>query len=210
MENPVNYILINFLADVNELSVNNLITFVTQNIYQIEGTQGLGNVEIVIQIASNGGVSDKGILAYNYLKQLNVPITTINIGNVDSAAAMIFLAGSKRLCTPSSRFVLHSAMTQINGIFTYEKLQELANLNKGITKQYTDVIQLVTGRNLHKKILNGLVLNSIDSVKYNISTEVIKEQYIKTTVGVNTLLIQNPQQPILANNTPGQQQIIQM
>ena len=69
MNNQIKYILINFLADVNEKSVNDMINFITQNIYQLERTQGLNDVEIVIQIASNGGVSDKGILAYNYLKQ---------------------------------------------------------------------------------------------------------------------------------------------
>src|SRR3989338_3075502 len=107
--------LINLYAGVSEKTVNDLINFVTQQI----AIQTVENPldEIIIQISSSGGSSDHGLLAYNYLRQLSIKKTVIGMGNVDSAAVMIFCAGDQRLAMQSCRFTLHEALTTIQGIF---------------------------------------------------------------------------------------------
>jgi ATP-dependent Clp protease protease subunit len=187
-------ILVNFFGDVSEQSVNQMITFVTQNIFAAEN-QKQQVEELIIQIASNGGSSDHGLLAYNFLRQMNVKKTTINVGNVDSAAALIFCAGDSRLAMQTSRFTLHGAMTTIQGQFSGAKLQEIADLNKRITDDYVKVISDTTKQKktmLQKKIESGYVIDAAESKKINLVTELLDKPYLSSTNGVNALIINNP------------------
>lgn len=192
-------ILVNFFGDVSEQSVNQMITFVTQNIFAAEN-QKQQVEELIIQIASNGGSSDHGLLAYNFLRQMNVKKTTINVGNVDSAAALIFCAGDSRLAMQTSRFTLHGAMTTIQGQFSGAKLQEIADLNKRITDDYVKVIADTTKQKkatLQKKIESGYVIDAAESKNIDLVTELLNQPYLTSTNGVNALIINNPikQQP---------------
>jgi ATP-dependent Clp protease protease subunit len=188
-------ILINFFANVNETSINQMINFVTQNIFNAQSQKiEMKDLELIIQIASNGGSSDHGLLAYNYLKQLDVKKTTINMSNVDSAAVLIFCAGDERYSTDISRFTLHEAITTVQGAFNSEKIHEIANLNKRITDDYIKVIQKVTGqkiKQLSNKIKDGYVLDTQEAIKIKLATKILNEPYIKTTNGVNAIMITN-------------------
>lgn len=190
-------ILVNFFAGVDEVSVNQMITFVTQNIFAAENQQQAVD-ELIIQIASNGGSSDHGLLAYNYLKQLNVKKTTINVGNVDSAAVLIFCAGDNRYAMNSSRFTLHEAITTLTGAFSGAKLQEIADLNKRITEDYVRVVSQVTGQNfkkLLKEIHKGYVIDAETSKRINLVTGHLQKPYIESTQGINALIINTPLPP---------------
>ena len=198
-------VLINFYAAVNESTVNNLINFLTQQIHL--ASQNKQTIEeIIIQISSSGGSSDHGLLAYNYLKQLGIPKTTIGMGNVDSAAVMIYSAGDKRLAMPSCRFLLHEALTTVQGIFNGTKLHEIANLNERITRDYCNVVSGVTGHGLkdvEKKVKSGQVISSEEAVKYKLVQEIQEEPYLTAVEGLNTLMINNPQKT--AAPTPNKQ-----
>lgn len=189
-------ILINFYAEVNEGRVNELINFTTQQI--VISNQNPDNPldEIIIQISSNGGSSDHGLLAYNYLNQVSIPKTTIGMGNVDSAAVMIFAAGNKRIAMPSCRFLLHEALTSINGAFNAIKLREIANMNEGVTNDYCKVISRITNKNLgtvKSEVLKGQVMDSDKAKKYGLVTDIQVEPYLKDMNGLNILMINNPQ-----------------
>ena len=198
-------ILVNFFANVNEVTVNKMINFVTQHIFNAESQKiQMKDLELIIQIASNGGSSDHGLLAYNYLKQLDIKKTTINMSNVDSAAVLIFCAGDERYSTDISRFTLHEAITAVQGSFNSEKIHEIANLNKRITDDYIKVIQKVTGQKINQlstKIKAGSVIDTQEAIKIKLATKVLNEPYIKTTNGVNALMI--------TNNIPQQQKTVQ-
>lgn len=86
-----------------DITVNNSIQFITQ-ITSDQSQKGLPVEEIVIQISSSEGSSDHGLLAYNFLKQTGIKITTIGMGNVDSAAVVLYCAGTNRISVPSCRF----------------------------------------------------------------------------------------------------------
>ena len=69
-----------------------------------------------VYINSEGGVVDVGFDIYNFLKSLGLPITTIGNGMVASIATVIFMAGTKRVVTPNTDFMIHLPMGGIEGI----------------------------------------------------------------------------------------------
>ncbi len=73
----------------------------------IGGRVNGGVKEINILLASPGGSVNDGIALYNFLKGLPVDITTYNIGNIDSIANVVFLAGKKRFAVPTAYFFFH-------------------------------------------------------------------------------------------------------
>lgn len=58
-------------------------------------------------VASSGGDIDTGTNLYMYLKSLPIEVETIGFGVVDAAAALIFLAGKRRLAVDGCRFFFH-------------------------------------------------------------------------------------------------------
>jgi ATP-dependent Clp protease protease subunit len=196
-------LLINFYANVTEKSVNDLIMFLTQSLAQQNSEKPYD--ELIIQISSSGGSSDHGLLAFNFLKQIQIPKTTIGMGNVDSAAIMLFCAGDKRMTMPSCRFVLHQALLNINGQFDSKKLTELGNMTKRITDDYASVIHKTTNQkkvNVVKKINEGTVLSSNEAQDFGLVTEIIDKPYLSEMRDLNILLIQNPQIQPTQNNQP--------
>ncbi len=187
--------LINFYTSVTEETANNLINSVTQQIHESNQRKGNPLDEIIIQISSSGGSSDHGLLVYNYLKQLNIQKTTIGMGNVDSAAVMIFSAGNKRLAMSSCRFLLHESLTQIQGIFNSTKLREMAEINERITNNYCEVISSVTEKKLSavkKDIKNGKVLSSEKAKKYHLVQEIQETPYLESLNNLNIIMINTP------------------
>jgi ATP-dependent Clp protease, protease subunit len=64
--------------------------------------------ELLISISSEGGNLAAGFTAYHFLRSLPVPVTTHNLGNVESIGVLLFLAGEKRLVVQHGRFTLHA------------------------------------------------------------------------------------------------------
>jgi ATP-dependent Clp protease, protease subunit len=76
-----------------------------------------GTKEIYLFFASLGGNVAAGIAAYNALRALPVKLITHNIGNVDSIANIIFLAGQERLAVPHSTFMFHGITYEVTAAF---------------------------------------------------------------------------------------------
>ncbi len=58
-------------------------------------------------IASNNGEIDAGINLHTYLKALPFQVETIGFGAVDAAAALVFLAGRRRIAIDNCQFLFH-------------------------------------------------------------------------------------------------------
>jgi ATP-dependent protease ClpP protease subunit len=77
-----------------------------------------------------------------------VDITTYNIGQVDSAANLIFCAGKHRYALPDTRFLIHSAFnivppgTPLNTAYLDGQLQQVKNMNR----LSQDVIETTIGK----------------------------------------------------------------
>jgi ATP-dependent Clp protease protease subunit len=66
-----------------------------------------GATEIELHMSTEGGNMTAGFALYFFLKSLPLPLTTHNVGSVESVGVVIFLAGSKRYACPRTRFLVH-------------------------------------------------------------------------------------------------------
>jgi ATP-dependent Clp protease protease subunit len=109
---------------------------VNQMIQVISGQVRIGRKNFIILLSSQGGEVLSGLAAYNFLHGLGVNITTFNMGQVDSAANLIFCAGNHRYALPDSRFLLHSSFnlvppgTLLNAEFLDGQFQQVQSMNK--------------------------------------------------------------------------------
>jgi len=120
---------ISFFLPVETGTVNQLI--------QLFNTQiNLGRKDFIILISSGGGEVLSGLAAYNYLHGLKVNITTYNLGQVDSAASLLYCAGTHRYALPNSRFLIHSSFTTLppgtplNTAYLDGQVQQVNNMNQ--------------------------------------------------------------------------------
>lgn len=66
-----------------------------------------GASEIELHMSTEGGNMTAGFALYFFLKSLPLPLTTHNIGSIESVGVVIFLAGQKRYACPGARFLVH-------------------------------------------------------------------------------------------------------
>ncbi len=187
-------LLVNFYANILENTVNDFIRTVTQ-ISASEAKKGDPIDEVIIQIQSSGGSSDHGLLAYNFLKQTGITITTIGMGNVDSAAIMMYCAGTNRISVPSCRFLIHEATVTISGQFNLTKLNELKEITERINNDYCEVISNVCGkplRSIKKYVRNGLVMSSHKAQDFGLVQKITEAPYL-TDRNIPIIGINNPQ-----------------
>ncbi len=74
-----------------------------------------GIKEIHLFFGSFGGNVAAGIFAYNVLRSLPLKLVTYNMGNVDSIANIIFLAGEERFAVPHATFMFHGVAFDFTG-----------------------------------------------------------------------------------------------
>ncbi len=94
--------VVHFYGPVNQASVENLRDCALSAIQQ-------GRAEALqIRFSSEGGNLTAGFTAYHFLRSLTVPLTIHKIGNGESIAVLLFLAGATRLVVPHGRFMVHA------------------------------------------------------------------------------------------------------
>ena len=126
-------IKISFTGSVNEENVRAFINEIKNLIEKNPDSTAL-----TVYISSPGGNVDIAVELFYFLKLLDCTIRTINISCVNSAAIIIFAAGTERISLPCSSFYVHSVSKHLNGNFTaYDLLREakemLANTDKVAT-----------------------------------------------------------------------------
>jgi ATP-dependent protease ClpP protease subunit len=109
--------IINFIAPINDHTISQFVqitNFIIQGFDQFSMRNG--NCEkkfskvVIIRISSAGGSLPLSLAAIDQIEVLksNVPgVVTHNIGQVASAANMLFLAADQRKATPYSSFLFH-------------------------------------------------------------------------------------------------------
>ncbi len=92
--------IVHFIGPINHASactVRNLCLQALQS----------GATELELHMSTEGGNMTAGFALYFFLKSLPLPLTTHNVGSVESVGVVIFLAGSKRYACPGTRFLVH-------------------------------------------------------------------------------------------------------
>ncbi|MBU3925447.1 ATP-dependent Clp protease proteolytic subunit [Patescibacteria group bacterium] len=101
--------IINFVAGITDKTASLLMFLLTEQL-----RSGVSNFRI--NISSTGGMVFHAVSVFNFLNGLrNVHLHTHNLGQIDSGANLIFLAGQERTASKSSSFLLHQPELTIQG-----------------------------------------------------------------------------------------------
>ena len=92
--------IVHFIGPINHSSAGTLRNLCLQALQS-------GASEIELHLSTEGGNMTAGFALYFFLKSLPLPLTTHNIGSVESVGVVIFLAGQKRYACPGTRFLVH-------------------------------------------------------------------------------------------------------
>ena len=65
-------------------------------------------------LSSVGGILDHAYYLFNMIEALEIEIVTWNVGNIQSAANMLFLGGDKRYATEGSTFFFHQTAYELS------------------------------------------------------------------------------------------------
>jgi ATP-dependent Clp protease protease subunit len=165
-------IYINFNLEINPQS--------TQALFKIIQEQLSKKIEkIYLLISSPGGNVDSGIAIYNFLKGLPIEVVTHNYGSCDSIAALVFCAGKKRYTVVNSRFLIHGiGLTVQNQRFNEINLRETLDSLKNQRETISKIIAKECNKkveDVEKDMLNGIVLNPDEAIKYGFVTEIIND-----------------------------------
>lgn len=71
--------------------------------------------EITLYISSDGGSLDEMWSLIDMVSLSVTPVWTVNLGMAASAAALVYLAGEKRLMMPNATIMLHEGSAQMRG-----------------------------------------------------------------------------------------------
>jgi ATP-dependent Clp protease protease subunit len=129
---------------------------VAQLIQQLDPIINPGNVEhLYLLLSTPGGSVNAGVTLFNYLEGLPIPITTHNIGQVDSIGNVIFQAGNKRIASHSTSFLFHGVTFSAQGTIAMSRVQleELLSQIKQDEKRISTILK-------DKTNLNGTKLNA--------------------------------------------------
>jgi ATP-dependent protease ClpP protease subunit len=88
---------------------------------------------VYLLISSDGGSIEEAFSLYNLMRALPAEFITINMGQIASAANILFLAGDQRYCCDHSYFHFH------NLSFFYDKPQ---NLHRIQMKDHTQIVDM--------------------------------------------------------------------
>ena len=137
--------------DIN--TAHNLITYINSQIY----STNIKKLKIII--SSNGGDVDSAIRIYSFLKALSIEIETIALSQIDSAANIIYAAGTKRIAIKGCRFFLHEG-TFTNGsqTATLHVHEEAIIIFKELLKKHVGILSKETGKK--EKEINKLLQDS--------------------------------------------------
>ena len=201
-------LVIQFYADVTEQTTDDMLNYINGQIF--DAKKNNKNIdELIIQIASYGGSADRGILVYNTLRQLGIPITTIGMSNVDSAAISIFCAGEKRFAMRSCRFLIHEAQIPIATGLNGAKLTEMTKTNKIINTESARIVaktcvkkgkgrkvKAETTQSIRNRMKNSIVWDATESKRNHLVQEFAdgKKFFDINSEEINMIFIHNPQE----------------
>lgn len=108
---------------------------------------------IYLHICTTGGNLIAGFMAYDYIKNSNIPIYTVSEGHTVSAGTLMFMAGQKRFMTSTSFMLIHQLRLDGSG-GTHAELEEEYENCLNMMKKMKDIYMLNLNTNVqHKKDL---------------------------------------------------------
>jgi ATP-dependent protease ClpP protease subunit len=106
-------VFVNFIAEIVPATVEPLAGVMAD--FASKGVE-----EVYLMFSTPGGSVMHGIHLYNMLRSMPFKLTTINMGNVESIGAPIFLAGEVRIACPASTFMFHGVSFDTTGPMRFD------------------------------------------------------------------------------------------
>ncbi|MDR2211250.1 MAG: ATP-dependent Clp protease proteolytic subunit [Spirochaetaceae bacterium] len=134
---------------------------------------------IRIFIDSPGGDADAGFAIFDMIRFVKVPVWTIGMGLVASAAAIIQLAAPKerRVGLPNSHYLIHQPLSGIRGVATDIEIhaRELDKLRERINKLIADETG-VSLEQVAKDTDRDFWMNAEEAVRYGLISKTIQRR----------------------------------
>ena len=161
---------INFSVPVTVRSVQQLFQIIQSKLRS-------GTTTFTILISSPGGQVNAGITAYNFLMGIPAEVITHNTGQVDSIGVVIYCAGSKRYCSPNTRFLIHGIGfdAKPGQRFTESLVGEKLESLKQDRITISEIISLNSKRSLEeveKDMFKGVVWTPKQAIDYGLAHEI--------------------------------------
>ncbi len=162
-----------FVDEVNSASCSELIQ-------QVRYLDSESRDEIKLFINSPGGTVDSGLAAYDMLRLLKSPLTTICMGTAASMGSILFLAGEKRMMLPHSRVMIHDPSFG-GGSCAGKKPDELRSELDSLVKtreRLTEIIVERTGqprRTVLKKTAADSYFTAEEAIGFGLATGILTE-----------------------------------
>jgi ATP-dependent Clp protease, protease subunit len=130
-----------------------------------------GFTEINLCLSSAGGILDHTYYACSLLDALPVRLVTWNVGNIQSAAVMLFLCGAERYAVDGATFFFHQTGYEPSGRITEPFLVEKLKAVQYDDNRSASIIATKTGKPVQD--VRGwqnseLVMNTTDAHAYGI------------------------------------------
>lgn len=138
--------------------------------------------EASMYINSPGGVVTAGLAIYDTMQYVDMPISTICLGQAASMAALLLSAGTKgqRFALSNARIMIHQPLGGAQGQATDIEIQTQEILR--IKKLINEILALHTGQSIDK-IVNDtdrdFFMSPAEAVKYGLIDKVLEAKKIK-------------------------------
>jgi len=175
---------INFRAKVHKKSIDSLIGVMSDMV-----SKKIKN--IVLIVSSSGGEVQPSLDFYDFAKNLPVDITTYALGQVASAAIVIYCIAQKRSAHSRSKFLIHGIRGGAQGFSIKDLKEKIAPCLEEQSGKIADVIAEATKKNksdIENDMAGEIVLDVTAAKNYGLITDVVEDNPIKE-VGFPTITI---------------------
>lgn len=138
-----------------------------------------GATSLLLNLSTSGGSTSFGFTLYNFLKSLPIPLCAVNAGNIESMGIIMFLAASKRITSPHSRFLIHPMNWYFNQkSVDHQRLREYLSTLDNDLARYVEIFNVETANAAQKlDIFHCLsaeekVIAAHESLSYGLAQEV--------------------------------------
>jgi len=193
--------VISFMGEINTGSMGQLLAIVGMQL-----RAGVHKIRIVI--SSGGGDTSAAFAAYNYLHNLpGIEVSTFNVGNVDSAAVILFCAGQQRYSFPATRFLIHGNSLQVTTPMAMDaaSLQGNLELLKNLNQMVVHVVSLTVNKDKQAEVESAVhgqvILSPEEAVKWGLVQE-IRSNFMEP--GAVLVMVSTPSNPTPDVKSPTQ------
>ena len=130
---------------------------------------------ITIYIMSDGGYLSYMWAMLDAMLTSKTPIVTVNLGTAASAAALIYLAGSRRYMMPTATVIIHEGHTEMSGDAN-KVMDATRNYNKELAKMKAFILSRthIPPRVLNKKAKDDWYIDATECLEYGVCHKVVE------------------------------------